>query len=73
MEIPYQKLAPETLNKMIKEFILREGTEYGETEYTIEQKINQVKKQLYSKQISIYFDHEDETFTIKHVNEVCNS
>ena len=70
MEIPFQELPPETLEKMIKEFILREGTEYGEMEYTIEQKINQVKKQLLSKQVSIYFDPEEETFTIKHVSEM---
>ena len=38
MIIPWQDLAPETLENLIESFVLREGTDYGEQERTLEQK-----------------------------------
>ncbi|MVD31212.1 YheU family protein, partial [Vibrio cholerae] len=30
MIIPWQEIAPETLDNLIREFVLREGTDYGD-------------------------------------------
>ena len=38
MIIPWQDLAPETLDNLIESFVLREGTDYGEQERSLEQK-----------------------------------
>jgi len=46
MIIPLEQLSDEVLLAIIEEFILREGTEYGDINITKEAKIAQVKKQL---------------------------
>ena len=43
MIIPWQDIAPETLENLIKEFVLREGTDYGDVEVSLQNKIDQVK------------------------------
>ena len=56
VRVPYDQLSPEILEAVIKEFILREGTDYGEVEVPFEQKIERVKKQLKSGKAFIVFD-----------------
>jgi len=46
MIIPHADLEPDTLSSIIKEFVLREGTEYGEQDVKLSDKIAQVKQQL---------------------------
>jgi uncharacterized protein YheU (UPF0270 family) len=46
MIIPHKDLEPDTLSSIIKEFVLREGTEYGEQDVKLSVKITQVKQQL---------------------------
>ena len=64
MVIPYQKLQHETLINLIKEFVMREGTDYTHNDYSIETKIDSVLKQLKSGQAMIVFDEEEQTFNI---------
>lgn len=46
MIIPWQSLDPETLENLIEAFVLREGTDYGEHERSLSDKVSQVKRQL---------------------------
>ncbi|PHM74549.1 YheU family protein [Xenorhabdus kozodoii] len=46
MIIPWQQLEADTLLNLIEGFVLREGTDYGEQEKTLEQKVQDVKRQL---------------------------
>jgi len=46
MIIPLEQLNADTLNAIIKDFILREGTDYGEIDADEKAKISQVKRQL---------------------------
>ncbi|WP_116475616.1 YheU family protein [Zobellella maritima] len=46
MIIPYTELAENTLNNLIEHFVLREGTDYGEQETGLADKVRQVKQQL---------------------------
>ena len=46
MIIPFKDLNTETLNSIIKEFVLREGTEYGAEDISIDEKVEQVIQQL---------------------------
>ena len=48
MIIPISELHPDTLDAIIEAFILREGTDYGDVEATMQQKIEQVLQQLKS-------------------------
>jgi uncharacterized protein YheU (UPF0270 family) len=61
VEIPASSLSNDTLSAMIESFILREGTDYGVTEVSLETKIKQVRKQLDSGDVKIVFDANTET------------
>ncbi len=62
--IPVDKLSPEALRGVIEEFILREGTDYGEKEASREIKFEQVKRKLENGSAVLVFDDESETINI---------
>ena len=64
MEIPYQKLPPETLNAVIEEFVTREGTDYGDRVFSLEEKISEVRLQLKQGSVKVVFDPDSETCNI---------
>ena len=64
MIIPWQVLAPETLDNLIESFVLREGTDYGEQERSLEQKVNDVKRQLKSGDVVLVWSELHETVNI---------
>ncbi|GHZ88637.1 hypothetical protein VCSRO177_0938 [Vibrio cholerae] len=65
MIIPWQEIAPDTLDNLIREFVLREGTDYGDIEVSLEEKIAQVRTQLQSGQAVIVYSKLHETVDIK--------
>jgi len=46
MIIPIDQIEAETLTSVIEQFVLREGTDYGENTYRLEQKVAHVRAQL---------------------------
>lgn len=68
MIIPWQDLAPETLDNLIESFVLREGTDYGEQERSLEQKVSDVKRQLKNGDVVLVWSELHETVNIMHRN-----
>lgn len=68
MIIPWQDLSPETLDNLIESFVLREGTDYGEQERSLEQKVSDVKRQLKSGDVVLVWSELHETVNIMHRN-----
>ena len=64
VEIPHAELAPETLRAVIESFVLREGTDYGDRDMTLESKVADVKRQLERREAVIVFDPETESIDI---------
>ena len=64
VEIPRDRLEPATLRRLIEEYVSREGTDYGEHVYDLDQKIAHVMKQLESGGAVIVFDSETESCNI---------
>ena len=64
MIVPFQQLSLDALHGLIEEFITREGTDYGEVEISLADKVEQVKSQLQSKEVVIVFDPVMETVTL---------
>ena len=64
MIVPYQQISPDALQGLIEEFITREGTDYGEIEITLAQKVSQVERQLARGDIVIVFDAASEGVSI---------
>jgi len=62
--VPHSELTPETLRGVVEAFVLREGTDYGEQEYSLEQKLAHVMRQLERGEARIVFDPQTETVDI---------
>ena len=62
--MPYTELAPQLLQAVIESFVLREGTDYGEKELSLEAKVARVLTQLRSGKAKILFDPESESVTL---------
>lgn len=56
IEIPLDRLAPELLEALMEEFILREGTDYGDQELSLDGKKSRLRRQLSSGDVAITFD-----------------
>ena len=64
VEIPYGALPAEILRRVVESFVLREGTDYGAREYTLEEKIAQVISQLERGEAALLFDPESQSIGI---------
>jgi len=62
--IPHTALSPEALRGVIESFVLREGTDYGEREYTLDEKVAHVMAQLERGEARIEYDPDTETVDI---------
>lgn len=64
VEVPYTELSAELLHAVIESFVLREGTDYGEKEFSLEDKVARVVAQLERGEAKILFDPESASVTI---------
>jgi uncharacterized protein YheU (UPF0270 family) len=72
VELDPEQLSPGALRGLIEEFVTREGTDYGaggatagdEPEWSLEEKVTQVYRQLSSGEARIVFDLESESASI---------
>ena len=65
--VPYTELAAELLHAVVESFVLREGTDYGEREFSLEEKVSHVIGQLKRHEVQIVFDPESQTVSIAKV------
>jgi uncharacterized protein YheU (UPF0270 family) len=64
VEVPYTELSAELLHAVVESFVLREGTDYGEREFSLEDKVVRVVTQLKRGEAKIIFDPETDSVTI---------
>lgn len=70
MIIPWQSLAPETRRNILETFALREGTDYGENELSLKDKVSQLEVQLEKGEIVIVWSELHESLSIKNHREL---
>lgn len=68
--VPYDQLSQDALAGVMDDFIQREGTDYGLVEVGYQTKVDQVKKQLMDGEAVIAFDHDSQTVTIMHKEQL---
>jgi uncharacterized protein YheU (UPF0270 family) len=56
IEIPYQNLSAVAFEGIVQEFTSRDGTDYGEVEFSLADKVTQVEVQLKSGYLTLLFD-----------------
>jgi uncharacterized protein YheU (UPF0270 family) len=64
MLVPYLSLDKETLQNLIESFILREGTDYGEAEVSLNEKSQKVLKQIKNGEVLILYSELSESVTL---------
>ncbi len=64
VEVPYTELSAEALRGVVESYVLREGTDYGERDITLDQKVAQVLSYLVRGQARVMFDPASESVTI---------
>lgn len=64
MKIPYQQLDPGTLQNLLEEYATRDGTDYGEREASLEDKVTSLRRQLQSGEVVIWFEPGEESVNL---------
>jgi uncharacterized protein YheU (UPF0270 family) len=64
MLIPFDQLEDDTLNSIVESVVLREGTDYGEQELSLNEKVALVKQQLREGLAVIEYSEEHESVNI---------
>ena len=62
--LPPDQLEPDTLTGLLEEFASRDGTDYGEYEKTLEDKVGNLQRQLRAGELRLVFDTESETWDL---------
>jgi len=61
IELSPDELTAEALHGLIEEFVTRDGTDYGDVERSVDEKVALVRAQLASGEVRIFFDPDTET------------
>lgn len=64
IEVPLEKISLDALENIMREFILREATDYGAVEIQHETKLKQVHAQIKKGDVKIVFDPNTESVTL---------
>ncbi len=62
--VPHAELSAAVLRALVESFVLREGTDYGERELSLDEKVARVIRQLERGDVHIVFDPETESVDI---------
>jgi hypothetical protein len=64
IEVPPQRLEQEVLQALLEEYASRDGTDYGERELSLDQKVSNLHRQLERRDLLILFDTETEAWDL---------
>ncbi|OOF67904.1 YheU family protein [Rodentibacter caecimuris] len=73
MIIPWQELSPETLDNVLESVILREGTDYGFAELSLNQKKQNLLTKIRNGDAVIVWSELHESIDIKNRMELLNN
>jgi uncharacterized protein YheU (UPF0270 family) len=63
--VPFEELSAAALESLLEEYITREGTDYGERVFTLDEKKRDLRRLLDRREVVIVFDPEGETSTLR--------
>lgn len=62
--VPPQRLQTDVLQALLEEFATRDGTDYGERESTLEQKVQRLQTQIADGDLLILYDADSEQWDL---------
>jgi hypothetical protein len=69
MEIPYDRLQADTLRRLVEEFVTRDGTDNGEANYSLDDRVAAVMRQLKRGEAAVDFDPETQSCNVVRVEK----
>jgi hypothetical protein len=67
VQLPLEALAAETLRRVAEEIVSRDGTDYGAVEKTLEEKVENLLRELRAGRAALWFDPETQTTSVEPV------
>jgi uncharacterized protein YheU (UPF0270 family) len=64
VEVPWREISPAALRGVVDAFVLREGTDYGDREFSHEEKVAQLLRALETGEARILYDPATESVTL---------
>jgi len=64
LDIPFEQINPDTLQNMLREFVTREWADLGDSGYTLDDKVAQVRRQLEAGSARVVYDVTSESWNI---------
>ncbi len=65
IKVPSTSLSPDALRGIVEAFVLREGTDYGHHDYSLEEKCRAVERAIARGEAEIWFDSETRTTDVR--------
>ncbi|MEZ5573299.1 MAG: YheU family protein [Halioglobus sp.] len=64
VEVPVQRLQPDVLHALLEEYASRDGTDYGEREFSLAEKVERLLGQLQSRDLRLLYDTRSEQWDL---------
>ncbi len=58
LDVPPQRLSADVLQALLEEYASRDGTDYGERELSLEEKVQHLRQQLSNKDLYLLYEAE---------------
>ena len=69
LEVPAQRLAPDVLRALYEEYVTRDGTDYGERELSLDEKVERLAAQIQRGDVRILYEIESEQWDLVAADE----
>ena len=69
MIIPIDQIPSDTLMRIAEEFVTRDGTDYGMQEMPLEQKVEQLLRQIKLAEVLVVFDEASESVNLVNASD----
>lgn len=64
LQVPIERIPPATLDALLEEFASRDGTDYGEQETSLRERVAQLRRQLLIGDVRLLFNTLDEEWDL---------
>lgn len=64
IDVPFDRVPQESLQALLEEFASRDGTDYGERETALTDRVDYLAQRLRSRALSLLFDLDSETWDL---------
>jgi uncharacterized protein YheU (UPF0270 family) len=62
--VPPQRLQADVLQALLEDYASRDGTDYGEREFTLAEKVERLQRQLHNAELHILYDVDSEQWDL---------